>query len=162
MQEIALALKPDAACLVPERREEVTTEGGLNLVDAPQSVGELVATLKDADILVTAFVDPSLEQIQQAARFQFDAVEIHTGSFANAPRPRQAEELKKVKEAATAARHLGLHVHAGHGLNYHNVTAMLDVPHLEELNIGHSIISRAVFAGMDRAVRDMLTLLGRS
>jgi len=161
MQEIALALKPDAACFVPEKREEVTTEGGLNLLDAPPSLGEMVATLKDADISVTAFVDPSLDQIQQAARLQFDAVEIHTGAYANATRPRLEQELKKIKEAATAARHLGLRVHAGHGLNYHNVRAMLEVPHLEELNIGHSIISRAVFTGMDRAVRDMLTLLGR-
>jgi len=155
------ALKPDAACFVPEKREEVTTEGGLNLLDAPPSLGEMVATLKDADISVTAFVDPSLDQIQQAARLQFDAVEIHTGAYANATRPRLEQELKKIKEAATAARHLGLRVHAGHGLNYHNVRAMLEVPHLEELNIGHSIISRAVFTGMDRAVRDMLTLLGR-
>jgi len=161
MQEIALALKPDAVCLVPERREEVTTEGGLDLTDAPPSMGELVATLRDADIMVTAFLDPSIEQIQQAARLRFDAVEIHTGAYANAPRAKVADELKRVKDAALAISHLGLRVHAGHGINYHNVTALLEVPDLEELNIGHAILARAVFVGLDRAVRDMLKLMGR-
>ena len=161
MLEIALAIRPDAVCIVPERREEVTTEGGLNLADAPPSLGEMVATLKDADIEVTAFLTPDLAQIQEAARFRFDAVEIHTGAYANATRHRVDGELKRVKEAAAAIRHLGMRVHAGHGLNYHNVTRMLDVPHLEEVNIGHAIVARALFVGLDRAVRDMLHLLGR-
>ena len=161
MTEIALALKPDSVCIVPERREEVTTEGGLNLVDAAPSMGEMVATLKDADIMVTAFLDPDTTQIQQAARIGYDAVEIHTGAYANAPRSKLGAELEKVHEAARAIRHLGMAVHAGHGLNYHNTGAILDVPHVEELNIGHSIVSRAVFVGMDRAVRDMLNVMGR-
>lgn len=161
MQEIALALKPDSVCIVPERREEVTTEGGLNLADASPKMGELVATLRDADIVVTAFLDPSIDQIQQAARLRFDAVEIHTGAYANAPAHRRPAELKKVQEAATAIRHLGMAVHAGHGLNYHNVRPVADIPHMEELNIGHSVIARALFTGMDRAVRDMLRAMGR-
>lgn len=161
MQEIALALRPDSVCIVPERREEVSTEGGLNLADAPGSMGDMVATLKDAGILVTAFLSPDLKHIQEAARFRFDAVEIHTGSFANASRLKVDQELKRVKDAAGAIRHLGMRVHAGHGLNYHNIAAMLDVPALEEVNIGHSIIARAVFTGLDRAVRDMLAALGR-
>jgi len=161
MTEIALALKPDSVCIVPERREEVTTEGGLNLVDAAPSMGEMVATLKDADIMVTAFLDPDTTQIQQAARIGYDAVEIHTGAYANAPRPKLGAELEKVIEAARAIRHLGMAVHAGHGLNYHNTAVILDLPHIEELNIGHAIISRAVFVGMDRAVRDMLKVMGR-
>lgn len=161
MQEIALALKPDAVCIVPEKREEVTTEGGLDLVDAAPSLSELVATLRDANIFATAFIDPSFEQIQQAARLRFDAVEIHTGTYANAPQHKRSEQLKKITDAATAAAHLGLHVHAGHGLDYHNVTPILAVPHLEELNIGHAIVARAVFVGLDRAVRDMLKLMGR-
>ena len=136
MLEIALAIRPDAVCIVPERREEVTTEGGLNLADAPPSLGEMVATLKDADIEVTAFLSPDLAQIHEAARFRFDAVEIHTGAYANATRHRVDAELKRIKEAAEAIRHLGMRVHAGHGLNYHNVTRMLGVPHLEEVNIG--------------------------
>jgi pyridoxine 5-phosphate synthase len=161
MQEIALALQPDSVCVVPERREEITTEGGLNLLDAPPSLGDLVATLKDADIHITAFLSPDLPQIQEAARFRFDAVEIHTGAYANADRRSIEAEFKRVVEAAEAIRRLGMRVHAGHGLDYHNVTRMLDVPWLEEVNIGHSILARSVFTGLDRAVRDMLHLLGR-
>jgi pyridoxine 5-phosphate synthase len=161
MQEIALALRPDHVCIVPEKREEITTEGGLNLVDAPQSLGELVATIKDAGIQVTAFLDPDLRQIHEAARFRFDAVEMHTGAFSNAPRHKVDDEVKNLQEAANAIRHLGMSVHAGHGLDYHNVTRVLEIPYLEELNIGHAIIARAVFTGLDRAVRDMLHLLGR-
>ncbi len=161
MQEIALALRPDAVCIVPERREEITTEGGLNLVDASPSLGEMVATVKDAGIHATAFLDPDLKQINEAARFRFDAVEIHTGAYAHAVPQRHGAELKKIKEAAEAIRHLGMHVHAGHGLDYHNITALLTVPHLEEVNIGHAIVARAIMVGMDRAVRDMLHLLGR-
>ncbi|HEX6789980.1 MAG TPA: pyridoxine 5'-phosphate synthase [Candidatus Krumholzibacteria bacterium] len=161
MQEIALALRPDSVCIVPERREEVTTEGGLNLADAPASLGDMVATLKDAGIHVTAFLSPDLKYIQEAARFRFDAVEIHTGAYANARRPRIEHELKRVTDAAGAIRHLGMRVHAGHGLNYHNIAAVLGVPGLEEVNIGHAIIARAVFTGLDRAVRDMLAALGR-
>jgi pyridoxine 5-phosphate synthase len=162
MQEIALALRPDSVCFVPERREEITTEGGLNLADAPGSLGDMVSTLKDAGIHVTAFLSPDTKHIQEAARFRFDAVEIHTGAYANASRPRLENELKRVKDAAGAVRHLGMRVHAGHGLNYHNIGALLDIPGLEEVNIGHSIIARAVFTGLDRAIRDMLIALGRS
>ncbi len=161
MQEIALALKPDAVCIVPEKREEVTTEGGLDLVKAPPRLAEMVATLKDADILVTAFVDPSPQQIQQAARLGFDAVEIHTGAYANARGAAQLAELDKIREVAEAAHRLGLRVHAGHGLNYHNTAGILQVPHIEELNIGHAIIARAVFVGLYRAVREMLGVMGR-
>jgi pyridoxine 5-phosphate synthase len=161
MQEIALALKPDSACIVPEKREEVTTEGGLDLLGASGNMGELVATLKDADILVTAFIDPAINQVQQAARLGFDAIEIHTGAYANAPIPAQEPELDKIREAAEAAARLGLRVHAGHGLNYHNTTAILEIEQIEELNIGHAIIARAVFTGLERAVRDMLKLMDR-
>ena len=162
MQEIALALRPDSVCIVPERRDEITTEGGLNLADAPGSLGDMVATLKDAGIHVTAFLSPDTKHIQEAARFRFDAVEIHTGAYANANRIRLENELTRVKDAAGAIRHLGMRVHAGHGLNYHNIGALLDIPGLEEVNIGHSIIARAVFTGLDRAVRDMLIALGRT
>jgi len=161
MQEIALALRPDSVGIVPERREEITTEGGLNLADAPASLGDMVATLKDAGIFVTAFLSPDTKHIQEAARFRFDAVEIHTGAYANANRLKLEQELKRVKDAAGAIRHLGMRVHAGHGLNYHNIVAMLEVTGLEEVNIGHSILARAVFVGLDRAVRDMLAALGR-
>ncbi len=162
MQEIALALKPDSVCVVPEKREEVTTEGGLDLTGVSDNVAELVATLKDADIVVTAFIDPAMEQIQQAARLGFDAVEIHTGSYANAAPPARPGELEKVRGAAESARRLGLRVHAGHGLNYHNTAGILEIDEIEELNIGHAIVARAVFTGLERAVRDMLAIMGRT
>jgi pyridoxine 5-phosphate synthase len=102
-----------------------------------------------------------MDQIQQAARLGFDAIEIHTGAYANAPTPLKPEELDKIREGAEAAARLGLRVHAGHGLNYHNTTAILDIRQIEELNIGHAIIARAVFTGMERAVRDMLKIMNR-
>jgi pyridoxine 5-phosphate synthase len=161
MQEIALALHPDSVTLVPEKREEVTTEGGLDLKNAGPSLGDMIATIKDAGIKACAFLDPDLEQIKEAARLHFNAVEIHTGSYANATAGDRGAELQKITDASMAISHLGMAVHAGHGITYHNVHAILKVPHLEELNIGHSIIARAVFVGLDRAIRDMLKLMGR-
>ena len=161
MQEIALALHPDSVTLVPEKREEVTTEGGLNLNNAGPAVEGIITTMKEAGVKVCAFLDPDLDQIKEAAHLQFDAVEIHTGSYANAPGAKRAEELQKIKDAATAICHLGMGAHAGHGLDYHNVAPVVRVQGIEELNIGHAIIARAVFVGLDRAVRDMLKQMGR-
>lgn len=161
MQEIALALHPDSATLVPEKREEVTTEGGLDLTAAGPVVGDLVGTFKEAGIRACAFVDPDLEQVKAAAHLRFDAIEIHTGPYANAAAAAWPRELQKIKDAALAAAHLGMAVHAGHGLDYHNVGPVVGVAEIEELNIGHAIIARAIFAGMDRAVRDMLKRMGR-
>jgi pyridoxine 5-phosphate synthase len=161
MQEIALALHPDSVTLVPEKREEVTTEGGLDLKRAPSNLDDTIGTLKDAGIKVCAFLDPDLEQIKEAAHLRFDAVEIHTGQYANAPTSGRSKELQKIKDAAVAIAHLGMAVHAGHGLNYHNVGPVLGVQEIEELNIGHSIVARAVFVGLERAVRDMLARMGR-
>lgn len=161
MQEIALALHPDSVTLVPEKREEVTTEGGLDLVGAGPALAETVATLRKADIKTAAFLDPDIEQIKEAARLRFDAVEIHTGRYANAPAGQREEELERIKECAQAAAKLGLAVHAGHGLNYHNVRRVVGIEEIEELNIGHAIIARAVFVGLERAVRDMLRAMGR-
>ncbi len=161
MQEIALALHPDSVTVVPERREEVTTEGGLDLKSTGPGIEELITTLKEAGIKVCAFLDPDLEQIKKAARLGFDAVEIHTGRYANATLSSRGAELEKIREVASAIRHLGMAVHAGHGLNYQNVSSILTVQGIEELNIGHAIIARALFVGLDRAVRDMLKLMGR-
>jgi pyridoxine 5-phosphate synthase len=161
MREIALALHPDSVTLVPERREEVTTEGGVNLKAAAPALAEIVKTLKEARIKTAAFLDPDLEQLKEAARLQFDAVEIHTGQYANATSGSVARELEKVRDAALSIKRLGMAVHAGHGLNYHNVPDILKIPEIEELNIGHAIIARAVFTGLDRAVRDMLKIMGR-
>jgi len=161
MQEIALALKPDSVTLVPERREEVTTEGGLDLLRSGPVVQELVGTLQEAGIRVAAFVDPELDQIREAARLRFDAVEIHTGRYANARGEARREELRRIRECAEGAKKMGLAVHAGHGLDYHNVQPIVTIPEIEELNIGHAIVARAVFVGLVQAVRDMLALMGR-
>ncbi len=161
MQAGALALHPDSVTIVPEKREEVTTEGGLDLRTASPTLGELVAGLAGAGIKVCAFLDPDLDQIRRAAHLRFKAVEIHTGRYANASGALQQEELQKIKDVAEAIHRMGMAVHAGHGLNYHNVRSIVGIPEIEELNIGHAIISRAIFVGLDRAVRDMLAAMRR-
>jgi pyridoxine 5-phosphate synthase len=161
MQEIALALHPDSVTFVPEKREEITTEGGLDLKAVGSTVREMIQNIKSAGVKACAFLDPDMDQVNEAAHLQFDAVEIHTGGYANALPATRNDELRKIREAAGAIRHLGMAAHAGHGLTYHNVGAILEIREIEELNIGHSIISRAVFVGLDRAVRDMLKRMGR-
>ncbi|MFQ5511239.1 MAG: pyridoxine 5'-phosphate synthase [Candidatus Krumholzibacteriia bacterium] len=161
MQEIALALHPESVTLVPEKREEVTTEGGLDLSNTAPAVADIIGTLKEAGIKTCAFLDADLDEIKHAAHLQFDAVEIHTGPYANARSGALPRELQRVQDAASAIRHLGMAVHAGHGLNYHNVSAIVRIPEIEELNIGHAVVARAIFVGMERAVRDMLRQMGR-
>jgi len=161
MQEIALALHPDSVTLVPEKREEVTTEGGLDLLRGSEKYAEVVRALKEGGIKVAAFVGPDQAQIKEASKLGFNAVEIHTGEYANATRTEFERALKAVRDAAQSGRKHGLAVHAGHGLTYHNVREMVAIPDIEELNIGHSIISRAVFVGLEQAVREMVELLKR-
>lgn len=158
---IALQLKPDIVCLVPERREEVTTEGGLDVLAQEQALTETRRRLNAAGIEVSLFIAPDLPQIEAAARTGAQFVELHTGRFAEAfPHPnRRDQELQRLIEGARYAHQLGLRVNAGHGLNYENVRWLHHVPHLVELNIGHSIISRAVFTGLAQAVRDMLAAM---
>jgi len=155
-------LKPDEVCLVPEKRQEVTTEGGLNVVGAAKSLTRTVARLKKAGIVVSLFVDPDARQIRAAADAGADFVELHTGTFANAHHElEEAAEIKKLVVAAELAHKLGVRVNAGHGLNYQNTPAILAVPHLETLNTGHSIMSRALFVGLQQAIREMLALMTR-
>ena len=161
MQEIALAMRPDSVTFVPEKREEVTTEGGLDLLSDSSRFADAVATLGESGIKTAAFIDPEFSQIKQASRLGFDAVEIHTGEYANAPAGRRGAALKAIREAAEAARKYNLGVHAGHGLTYHNVHPIVKIAEIEELNIGHSIISRAVFVGVEQAVREMVELMKR-
>ena len=161
MQEIALALHPDAVTLVPERREEVTTEGGLDLLKLGDAISGVVNALKERGIKVSAFVNADFSQIKETARLGFDSVEIHTGAYANAKGLERESALRALRDSATAARKYGLRVHAGHGLTYHNVQPVVQIQEIEELNIGHSIISRAVFVGIERAVREMVELLRR-
>jgi pyridoxine 5-phosphate synthase len=155
MVKIALQIQPDECTLVPERREELTTEGGLDLTRDPDTVTRAVWQLKQAGHQVAAFIDPDIEQIDMAKSLGCDAVELQTASYSEARGLAVATELDKLRSAAAHANHSGLHVHMGHGLNYHNVQAISRIPGVEELNIGHSIISRAVLVGLERAVRDM-------
>jgi pyridoxine 5-phosphate synthase len=155
---IALGLKPDTVCLVPERRAELTTEGGLDVAAQCQALADTVRKMNDAGIQVSLFISPVPAQVDAAARAGAQFIELNTGSFAeNYHRKHQrALELEALAAAATQAHALGLRVNAGHGLNYRNLPALLSVPHLVELNIGHSIISRALVVGLPAAVREML------
>jgi pyridoxine 5-phosphate synthase len=154
MMDLAFRLKPDFACLVPETREEVTTEGGLDVVALFGTAREAVKRLKDAGIKVSLFIDPVKEHVEESARMGADMIELHTGAFANAEDP--SEEIARLVAAAELGHSLGLQVNAGHGINYRNLPVLLQVPHLTELNIGHSIVSRAVTVGMRQAVAEMV------
>jgi pyridoxine 5-phosphate synthase len=162
--EIALRLKPDIVCLVPEKREEVTTEGGLDVAGAEPSITETCARMRAAGIEVSLFIDPEPHQVDAAARTGCGFIELHTGAYAEIfhdPAGRSME-LDRLAAAAARAREAELTVNAGHGLNYDNVATLLDrIPNLNELNIGHSIVSRAISTGLSRAVTDMLALLAR-
>jgi pyridoxine 5-phosphate synthase len=162
--ELAVGWRPMQATLVPERREEVTTEGGLALGDAEarRNVETALGRLREAGIRTSLFVDPDADAIRASARMGADAVELHTGEYANARGKAQAEQLGRLGRAAALARSLGLAVHAGHGLTYQNVAPVAAIPEIEELNIGHSIISHAVFVGLERAVREMSDLVRRA
>ncbi len=159
--DLAVENRPMQATLVPERREEVTTEGGLDLSDAVRQgrVATALARLAGAGIRTSLFIDPAEDMIRISQELGADAIELHTGEYANASASNRAREIERLSRAAVLGRDLGLAVHAGHGLTYENVTPVASIPEIEELNIGHSIVSRAVFIGMERAVREMLHLI---
>jgi pyridoxine 5-phosphate synthase len=158
--DIALNVKPEIVCIVPERRQEVTTEGGLEVAAQWQALRQTRERMNGAGIEVSLFVAPEPSQVEASARVGAQFIELHTGAFAEAfPSGRHQPELEKLVKAAVQARQLGLKVNAGHGLNYENVRLLEAVPHLVELNIGHSIVSRAVFVGLEAAVREMLAAL---
>ena len=162
MVEIASQIRPDVSTLVPEKREELTTEGGLDVVGNQERVGEVVRTLREAGIKMSLFIDPILDQIKAAREVGSDAIEIHTGLYCEAKTSQEVDdELKRVMVAAKEAHGLGLEVKAGHGHNYVNVSRIVDIPEIEELSIGHSIVARAVLVGMERAVREMIALMQR-
>ncbi len=160
MVRIAQTVKPDQVTLVPERRDEVTTEGGLDVVLHAGNVEKAVQQLLDARIDVSLFVDPDLEQIRQCHKLRAPKIEINTGKYADAWKAGNwSAELDKIATAARAAKKLGLVVLAGHGLTYRNIDGIAAIPEIEELNIGHSIISRAALVGLDAAVREMAALM---
>jgi pyridoxine 5-phosphate synthase len=162
--ELACAWRPFQATLVPERREEVTTEGGLALTDPARvsATGAALRRLADAGIRTSLFIDPDADAIRASLDLGVDAVELHTGEYANTSGGERAEQLARIARAADAAKALGLAVHAGHGLTYENVAPVAAIEPLEELNIGHSIVSRAVFTGLEAAVREMGEILRRA
>ncbi len=160
MTRIALEVLPDSVCLVPERREELTTEGGLDVARHEEALRKTIAQLREGGIQVSLFVDPELSQVQASRRIGADAIEIHTGTYCEArSAAAQRTELKKIEECIREGARLGLIINAGHGLNYLNVQAVAALGGIEEFNIGHSIVSRALFVGMERAVRDMVMLV---
>jgi len=161
--EVALEIKPDAVCLVPERREEITTEGGLDLTREPDRVVRVTRELTQAGIVVSAFIDPDVRQLQAASAAGVPVVELHTGRYCNADGAgARAAALGDLRMAAAAGRELGLVIHAGHGLDYKNVGRVATLPGIEELNIGHAIVARAVLVGFERAVREMREAIERA
>jgi pyridoxine 5-phosphate synthase len=156
MVAYALELMPDSVCLVPESREEVTTEGGLDVAGQKGRVADVVEAMTEAGIITSLFIDPTPAQIEASAQLKSPWVELHTGAYANAYyHEGRGAELQALREGAQLAHDLGLVVNAGHGINYTNISEMLEIPHLRELNIGHSIVSRALFVGVEQAVREM-------
>lgn len=158
MLELARRLKPEQVTLVPERREEITTEGGLDIISDPARIRNVVEALSGAGIRVSLFIDPTRVAIEQSKKLGVPAIELHTGSYSH--NPDSEASLDALRDSARRAADLGLAVHAGHGLNLRNVAAVAAIPEIEELNIGHSIISRALFVGLDRAVREMGEAMG--
>lgn len=159
MVGIALATRPEVACLVPEKREEVTTEGGLDVRGNRDRVSAAIQRLHAGAIEVSLFIDPESAQIEASAELGADAIELHTGEYANASGAEQEKQLARLRETAALAHRLGLEVHAGHGLTYRNVSAVASIPEIVELNIGHSIISRALYVGLRESVAEMRMLL---
>ncbi len=160
MLKIALDVKPDIVTLVPERREELTTEGGLDVNHHRDHLKKYVQSLRDADLKVSLFIDPDLDMLRAAHRLDAPSVELHTGKYADArDEISRRNELRRIADAARAAAKLGMRVAAGHGLHYTNVQELVLVEEIEEFNIGHAIVARAMLVGMDRAVRDMVDAL---
>ena len=166
MVQFALDLHPDMATLVPENRLEITTEGGLNVAAKAEELSKAIAKLKQNDILVSVFIDPESSQVKAAKKVGADFVEFHNGKYSNAydmGDSREVEsELSAIQDMTLLAHKYGLRINAGHGLNYRNVGPIAAIPHIEELNIGHSIIGRAALVGMERAVKEMLEAIRRA
>lgn len=161
MAKIALNVKPDLVTLVPEKRQELTTEGGLDLVGQRERIQGIVSLLHDGGIPVSVFIEPDLDQVKTAHKISADFVELHTGRYANAMRSKEADAVfEAITQSAKLAYKLGIGVNAGHGLDYRNVKRLTHIPEIVEYNIGHSIVARAVLVGLERAVKEMKALLG--
>ena len=162
MVKIAREVKPYMVTLVPEKREELTTEGGLDLGKTEFVITKAIESLKESDIKVSLFIEPELESVDKALEFGADMIEIHTGKYSMISDYKdRITELEKIRQTARLAKELGIGVNAGHGLNYLNVVPVTSIEDIDELSIGHSVISRAVFTGLENAVRDMITIIRR-
>jgi pyridoxine 5-phosphate synthase len=160
MVKIAYEYKPDVVTLVPERREELTTEGGLEVAGQRDAIARIIKNLKDGEIAVSLFIDPDLDQVRASHKVNADRIELHTGRYCEARNDKErARELARIVDAAKSAAKLGMGVAAGHGLNYDNVRPIARIAEIDELNIGHAIVGRAVLVGFERAVREMLELM---
>jgi pyridoxine 5-phosphate synthase len=159
MIRIAQKVLPQDCCLVPESRQELTTEGGLNVVEHAARIGDAVTALGSSGVRVSLFIDPDPEQIEAAQRARAPAIELHTGTYADSTGAARAREFERLCAAAKFAARLGLIVNAGHGLNYHNVEPIAAIPEIVELNIGHAIVARSIIDGLAKAVRDMKELM---
>ena len=159
MVRIACDVQPEDVCIVPEKREELTTEGGLNVIANRVELKEHVNCLREVGVRVSLFIDPDPEQIEASCEVGAEAVEIHTGAYADAGRGNRDEELERIRAAVAVASNLPLRVNGGHGLHYHNVMSVAAIPGFAELNIGHAIIARAVFTGLGEAVAEMKKLI---
>ncbi|MFP6896080.1 MAG: pyridoxine 5'-phosphate synthase [Roseibacillus sp.] len=159
MVGIALKLAPDFVCLVPENRQEISTEGGLDVAGQLESLRTTVATLQEAGSKLSMFIDPESEQVQASAELGAEMIELHTGCFANAEGEERVAEVARLADASRLGQELGLQINAGHGINYHNLSELFPVPNLVELNTGHSIVTRAISVGLEQAVREMVELM---
>ncbi len=159
--DIAVKTRPDQATLVPEKRQEITTEGGLDLSHDPQAIASIVRRLKDAGVFVSAFIDPDAKQVELSKKLGFDAVELHTGEYANARGDEVCRQLDRLIKAGALTTQAGLRLHAGHGLNYRNVQPVARISQMRELNIGHAIVARSIFVGLRDAVREMKQLINK-
>lgn len=158
--KIACDIQPELATLVPENRKELTTEGGLNVIDNISRLKDVIQELHSADIEVSLFIEPSIEQIETSAEIKADFIEIHTGVFANSiSEDEQFDELERIRQAAKLAKKLGLGVNAGHGLNYKNIKVFRELQDIDEISIGHSVIARATFVGISESVKEMIRLI---
>lgn len=158
--KIACDVQPELATIVPEKRQELTTEGGVNVIDESKHLSDTIKQLHEADIEVSLFIEPEIEQIDAAAEIGSDLIEIHTGNFANAAsEDLMFDELERIRLAAKHAKKLGLGVNAGHGLNYQNIKLFRELTDIDELSIGHAVIARAVIVGVDKAIREMIQLI---
>jgi pyridoxine 5-phosphate synthase len=163
MVKIASEILPEIATLVPEKRQELTTEGGLNITSNKLKIQDVVTALREKKIQVSLFIDPEPENVDNAIELGADIIEIHTGKFANSfDEKEKIQELAKIVTVARMAREMGLIVTAGHGLNYSNIVSLVNIPEIEEVSIGHAIISRAVFVGLQKAVEDMVKLCNKT